>query len=330
MPLFSHIPPNARCAGGRHQGGGRRTRRTFAAPVLSLALAAVLIAGCALFPEDRALPAGPEGPTVTVTGGDTLAGIAARYGVPVADLAALNALDPAERPAPGTTLVLPRARDYVVRPNDTLSAIAHRFGVPFEELAALNERSRPYTIYIDETLRVPVATDEAGIAQPLPPPPRTAPGPVRSRTAVAVPGPPPEEPEDGVEEEAADAGADEAAEDAAKAVAPDALDEPARDEPGRVALDTIVGYDETTVAELLGAPDSSEDDPPARVWQYASENCVLDVYFYMELSTRNYRVLSYELDSAHDAPDVEQQCITELVDAGRPSGGGPGAGRSGG
>jgi LysM repeat protein len=317
--------------------------------VPSLALAAVLLAGCALFPQERELPARLDGPTVTVSAGDTLAEIAARYGVPVDALVALNGLSDGDALAPGTTLVLPPARDYEVRPSDTLSAIAGRFGVPFPELAALNDRSRPYTIYIGETLRVPVATDPSGVARPLPPQRRAAPAPEPTQTAVAVPGPPPDEDgEAGDDAEAdADAGAAdgtgdaeaadgtgdadaEAGDDAGKAVAPNAHDDPADDRPSRVVLDTIVGYDETTVTELLGAPDSSEDDPPARVWQYASENCVLDVYFYMELSTRNYRVLSYELDSAHDTPDVEQQCITELVDAGRSSGGPAGTGRPGG
>ena len=79
----------------------------------------------------------------------------------------------------------------------------------------------------------------------------------------------------------------------------------------------LVGSDEPEVAAVLGEPNWFEDIPPARMWQYASANCVLQLYFFMELSTRDFRVLSYELESGYDGDDAEQQCFSELVsDAG--------------
>ena len=75
----------------------------------------------------------------------------------------------------------------------------------------------------------------------------------------------------------------------------------------------LVGSAEPDVAAVLGEPNWFEDVPPARMWQYASTNCVLELYFFMELSTRNFRVLSYELESGYDGDDAEQQCFGELV-----------------
>lgn len=320
--------------------------RPRALAILLLALLAMAVSGCGLIQPRGAPPAQPLGPTITVREGDTLDALAVHYGVAVPDIVALNDLRPPYALAPGTVLVLPTARRYVVRVNDTLSGIADHFGVPYVEVARLNDRGPPYTIYVGETLRVPIATDDSGAALPMPSgqPARTA-APVQ--TARAVPGPPPpddeesedlEEPEGTVspadesgDERADDAADDESRDDEATQPAAERVElsgageETAKHEaPGApaeaalVTLDTLVGYDEQNVTQLLGEPNRREDDPPAQVWHYASENCALDLYFYMELSTRTYRVLSYEVTSDHDARDVQQQCISELFAERRP------------
>ncbi len=319
--------------------------RSGAAAILLLVVVAMAVSGCGLIQPRGALPAQPHGPTITVREGDTLDALALRYGVPVPDIVALNDLQPPYALAPGSVLVLPTTRRYVVRANDTLSGIAHHFGVPYVEVARRNDRGPPYTIYVDEALRVPIATDDSGAALPMPSgqPARTA-APVQ--TARAVPGPPPddeesenlEEPEGTVSpaDESANERADDLADDESRddeATEPAAervelsgpADETAKHEapgaPGAAAfvtLNTLVGYDEQNVTRLLGEPNRREDDPPAQVWHYASGNCALDLYFYMELSTRTYRVLSYEVTSDHDARDVQQQCIAELFADRRP------------
>ena len=90
-------------------------------------------------------------------------------------------------------------------------------------------------------------------------------------------------------------------------------EEAAEPEEGPFDFVGLVGSDEPAVAEVLGEPNWFEDIPPARMWQYASANCVLQLYFFMELSTRNFRVLSYELESGYDGDNAEQQCFSELV-----------------
>ncbi|NNG02772.1 MAG: hypothetical protein HKM95_01555 [Inquilinus sp.] len=78
-------------------------------------------------------------------------------------------------------------------------------------------------------------------------------------------------------------------------------------------LAAVVGYDQDAVRELLGDPIWVEEIPPALSWQYASDQCVLRVLFFMEVTTRNFRVLSYDVTSSDDANNVDQRCFSELV-----------------
>ncbi|WP_158045859.1 hypothetical protein [Skermanella pratensis] len=94
---------------------------------------------------------------------------------------------------------------------------------------------------------------------------------------------------------------------AAPALAPAA---PPSDHPGPKAL---VGLDEQATVRLLGEPSWTEDVPPAKYWQYATPSCVLRVFFFMEMTTQNFRALSYELTSSDDAPNVHERCFAQLL-----------------
>jgi LysM repeat protein len=100
----------------------------------------------------------PSGGGLRVRWGDTLSAIAARNGVSLARLAAVNGLDPSRPLLEGTTLHLPAAGGagasaapaattsaapapigaYKVRPGDTLSALAARSRVPMAQMAFMN------------------------------------------------------------------------------------------------------------------------------------------------------------------------------------------------
>ena len=104
--------------------------------------------------DDSGPSAAPSGSYV-VQPGDTLSAIAARAGMSVDQLAALNGLNPNAYLISGTAISLPGAPatvnasgdtgsstvaggSYVVQPGDTLSAIAARAGMSVDQLAALN------------------------------------------------------------------------------------------------------------------------------------------------------------------------------------------------
>lgn len=109
----------------------------------------------------------------TVQPGDTLSGIAARYGVTVNAIVVANNL-PSSAIYSGQVLTIPSSSSanptpqatsatvqpgqtttYVVQPGDSLSALAQRFGVTREALAAANNISPSSLLYVGQTLTVP-------------------------------------------------------------------------------------------------------------------------------------------------------------------------------
>jgi LysM repeat protein len=152
-------------------------------------------------PTPAAAPPAQPAPATThrVADGDTLSGIAARYGISLADLRATNRLEdsdvifvgqelrlpgstsPAAAPpnAPAPTLAASvRPTEHIVQPGDTLSGIAARYGVSPDELLQLNQLADPHLIGIGQRLRLPGSGAAAG------PPPRPAAAPETERYVV--------------------------------------------------------------------------------------------------------------------------------------------------
>lgn len=86
----------------------------------------------------------------------------------------------------------------------------------------------------------------------------------------------------------------------------------------------LQGLDQAATIALLGQPQSRAEAPPATLWRYMGPDCELDVYFYLDLQTREMRVLHYEVRSHDGAEQPQQQCYGELVTE-RQSQGKPGA-----
>jgi len=91
-----------------------------------------------------------------VSSGDTLWGVAQRYGVTLSDLQRWNGISPSAVLRPGQELVVVpgEARHRVAR-GDTWGGLAQRYGVPTSELARANGRSPQDIIRVGETLRIP-------------------------------------------------------------------------------------------------------------------------------------------------------------------------------
>jgi len=136
-------------------------------PGVSLQEATELLA--AVPPAERA-----GTPTAAVAGGhrvrpgETLSGIAARYGVAAATLARLNGLSSSDLIRAGQLLTVPGSsgdlptlaapgrgqQTYVVRRGDSLAGIAKRTGVPQRQLMVLNSLDNPDRIYPGQRLRL--------------------------------------------------------------------------------------------------------------------------------------------------------------------------------
>lgn len=91
----------------------------------------------------------------TVRYGDTLSGIASRYGTSTSTLASINGIANANLIYPGQVLKLSggsSARSYTVRSGDTLSGIASRLGTSWTSLKAKNGIANANLIYPGQTL----------------------------------------------------------------------------------------------------------------------------------------------------------------------------------
>jgi LysM repeat protein/uncharacterized protein YvpB len=111
-----------------------------------------------------------------VQSGDTIRTIADRFGVPWADLAAVNHLYEPFTIFPGQQLLIPGSglpapaqpevppaavssapvpSTYTVQPGDSLAGIARMYGLSWPDIADLNGISWPYTIYPGQVLALP-------------------------------------------------------------------------------------------------------------------------------------------------------------------------------
>jgi len=114
---------------------------------------------------NRPLAAGPG--RHLVMPGDTVSGLAQRYGVPMQQIVRLNGLRPPYRIHVGQVLEIgtppaaPAGRIHRVRRGETLSHIAGRYGLRLGDLVAANPGIDPDRLLVGQRIRIPTPQDEA-------------------------------------------------------------------------------------------------------------------------------------------------------------------------
>jgi murein DD-endopeptidase MepM/ murein hydrolase activator NlpD len=204
-----------------HMAIRRHRRVVFLAPCL----AALLLTACNFGgrPQEGMAGAGPavgEGappPNGAQTPGlyrafpgDTVYGVAQRFGVPVRMLIDTNGLKPPYRLEAGQPLHVPVRQEHVVQPGDTLFSVAQIYGVDQSSLARANNLTPPYAVKPGQHLVLPgrieanaqgleapsasestapmAPTDGALSVEQLPPPGKSATAPPAVRPETALPG----------------------------------------------------------------------------------------------------------------------------------------------
>lgn len=99
--------------------------------------------------------------TYTVQSGDTLSGIAAKFGMSTSALASMNGISNPNLiyvnqvlKVSGNSTTTSASGTYTVKSGDTLSGIASQYGTTYQALASLNGISSPYVIYPGQVIKV--------------------------------------------------------------------------------------------------------------------------------------------------------------------------------
>lgn len=93
-------------------------------------------------------------------------------------------------------------------------------------------------------------------------------------------------------------GAEKGTETAARPPAPAAKTAPAtRSAPAALDPKQLIGLDQANTENLLGKPDEIREGHPATVWHYRSTSCTLDLFFYLDLGSRTFRTLAYDVNA---------------------------------
>ena len=75
----------------------------------------------------------------------------------------------------------------------------------------------------------------------------------------------------------------------------------------------LLGLTPSDVRELFGDPMRIDDVPPALSWHFVEADCAMDLIFYEAVTTRNLRVLTYEVTSSNEADDADASCLRQLL-----------------
>ena len=81
----------------------------------------------------------------------------------------------------------------------------------------------------------------------------------------------------------------------------------------------LIGLGEEDVTRMLGEPREVRNDPPAMVWAYGAGECKLDVFFYLDLKSQDFRALAYNFDPNATSDAAKNVCLEKIQDANRDS-----------
>lgn len=81
---------------------------------------------------------------------------------------------------------------------------------------------------------------------------------------------------------------------------------------GEAGVPKLVGLNQTQVAEVLGPPMAETEKAPGKVWRYWNSRCSLEVSLYLDIQSRAYRVISYEVTNHDHSSGGRSACLAEL------------------
>ena len=78
--------------------------------------------------------------------------------------------------------------------------------------------------------------------------------------------------------------------------------------------DIMIHLTDKDILEILGQPEIQRHEEAADIWQYAGNECVVDIYFYNESIKSDKRFASYyEIRSTKEVLDVNQDSSDDVI-----------------
>ena len=85
-------------------------------------------------------------------------------------------------------------------------------------------------------------------------------------------------------------------------------------EPVPVPEIKVVGMSRGEASKALGTPAEERDAAPAKIWRYASAECAVDLYFYLDVARNDFYALHYNVLDSNGAVTGEaaDRCLQRI------------------
>ena len=80
----------------------------------------------------------------------------------------------------------------------------------------------------------------------------------------------------------------------------------------QIAPQALIGMDQNAAMDLLGKTPDVRVESTATVWKYQTDDCRLELYFYLELPSQTYRALTYDLKTANPSDYATRSCLSVI------------------
>ena len=80
-------------------------------------------------------------------------------------------------------------------------------------------------------------------------------------------------------------------------------------------LSSLMNLTGKQIHTLLGTPNFKRSDSPAKIWQYSSDNCTLDLFLYENLATSVHSVAHYETRLQTNRDHTKNECFVSIIKA---------------
>jgi len=88
---------------------------------------------------------------------------------------------------------------------------------------------------------------------------------------------------------------------------------PVQPRPPVLQPESLIGLNRDETVAALGTPEFMQERPPATVWAYRTGDCVLEIFFYVNVATRESRALATNVVAPADTEAGRRNCAQRIL-----------------